>query len=519
MKHIHKQYIFFMAVSIGIALSGCKKYLDVNKDPNRVTDDNVTPELIFPAAAEGAGATMVGARASAAGAKTQMQWAQSWIGYQAANGDFSRDNTETAYNIDFSFNDVMWQTRYGVLFDLNQTELKARVTGNTALAGASIVLAAKMWQELVDLFGNIPYSQAFKNDETTRPAYDKQQDIYNNLQLRLDTAIQYLSGTPSSKFASADIVNRGNTTKWIKLANTIKLRLLIRQSEISGFNPASEIAKIFAAGSPGVLGKGESVGVNPGYLNDLDKQSPFFANYGYTSTGTGVKSVSSTNANAYIIDILDGSNDPRLARFFQPIGNGSFVGAVYGDETGNIPAGANLSYFGPGLIGEPNADGRFTLGAAQDQWLLPSYESLFLLAEAVARGWTSGDAKAAYEAAVTESFEWLKVPNAVDTAADYMASNTIANWANAGSTPLSKAKFIAFQKYIANTCIDPQESYSDQRRLNFLPAGYISENPSKVSNTIPVRLLYPQSEYTSNSENALKEGTINPFTSKLFWQP
>ncbi len=518
MKYIHyKQYLLFIVVSVGITISGCKKFLDVNKDPNRVTDETVTPELIFPAGAEAAGATMVGARASGAGAKTNMQWAQSWMGYQAANGDFARDNTETSYNIDFTFNDVMFQRRYDALFDLHQTEVKARVSGNNALAGAAIILNVKMFQELVDLFGNLPYSQAFNNDKTTRPAYDKQQDIYNDLQKRLDTAITFMGGTPSKKFAPADIVNHGSTAKWIKFANTLKLRLLIRQSEISGFNPATEIAKIFGAGSPGVLGKGESVGVNPGYSNDLNKQSPFFANYGYTSTGN--IATSSTNANAYIIGILSNNHDPRLQRFFQPIGNGSFVGAAYGDEPGNIPAGANLSYFGPGLIGPKGTDGKFTAGAAQDQWLMPSFGSLFLKAEAIARGWTAGDAKTAYQDAVTESFVWLGVPDAVNAATTYMSTSVIANWANAGATPLAKAKFIAMQKYIANCCIDAQESYSDQRRLNFLPAGYISANPSRVSNTLPVRLQYPQSEYTSNSENVLKEGTINPLTSKLFWQP
>jgi hypothetical protein len=150
---------------------------------------------------------------------------------------------------------------------------------------------------------------------------------------------------------------------------------------------------------------------------------------------------------------------------------------------------------------------------------MPSYESLFLYAEAVARGWVAGDAQAAYAEAVTESFVWTGVPDPQTAATDYMANNAIANWANAGTTPLQKAKFIAFQKYIANTGIDPLESYSDQRRLNFLPAGYISVDPGRVSNKLPLRLLYPQSEYTTNGENVQKEGTIDPFTSKIFWEP
>jgi len=92
--------------------------------------------------------------------------------------------------------------------------------------------------------------------------------------------------------------------------------------------------------------------------------------------------------------------------------------------------------------------------------------------------------------------------------------------ANAGVTVTSQATFITYQKYLANTMIDPLESYSDLRRLNMLSDdSYISQAPGKISNTLPVRLLYPQSEYTTNGTNVNKEGTINAFTSKLFWEP
>jgi hypothetical protein len=316
-------------------------------------------------------------------------------------------------------------------------------------------------------------------------------------------------GLPVAKlFVGADIVNHGDATKWIKLANTLKLRLLIRQSEVQGFNPSAEIAKIFSAAGPGILGAGESVNENPGYSNDVLKQSPFYANYGYTPSGTAATTV--FDANKYIIDILVGHADPRLSEFFSPAAaTNSFVGDAFGDNTGNIPSASGSSYFGPRLIGS----------ASQDQWILPSYESLFFRAEAAARGWISDDPQQAYVNAVTESFVWTNVPNAASAAATYMSNNADANWANAGASVSSKARFIAFQKYIANTCIDPLESYADQRRLNFMPPGYISLDPARISNTLPLRLLYPQSEHTTNAANVQAEGTINAFTTKLFWEP
>ena len=166
---------FFVAILLlAVSVTGCKKeFLDVNKDPNRVTDDNITAELIFPQAAHSVGTRSFGSR-----------FMDNWMGYWAVSGDWALDQTETSYNIDFNFGDGYWRATYHVLFDLNQTQVKAMAEKDTALAGASMILSAKLWQEMVDVFGNIPYTQAFHNDLYTQPAYDKATDIYPLLQKR-----------------------------------------------------------------------------------------------------------------------------------------------------------------------------------------------------------------------------------------------------------------------------------------------------------------------------------------------
>lgn len=514
MKNISKEFLLAV-MSAGMLFSSCKKdFLDINENPNTPTDENITAELIFTAAAEGVGAANVGARASGAGARTNMQFAQNWVGYMAGNGDFARDNTETSYDIDFNFGNALFLVRYGILFDLNQAKVKGLATNDTAIAGASMILSAKMYQELVDLFGNVPYSQAFQTNQYPRPAYDKAEDIYADLQKKLDTAIEYMKKPAPAKFEPADIVNHGDQGKWIKFANTLKLRLLIRQSEVSTPDRAAVIAKIEANG--GVLGEGETVSVNPGYVNELNKQSPFYANYGYTPTD--VKATTGTNANDFIITLLSATNDPRLGRFFEPAGSGYF-GNVYGLPAGDLFSGASTSYFGPGVLSNPT----------QDQWIMPSYESLFFLAEAQARGWITGDAAETFRTAIKESFLLVGVDQQdIDAEVDdYMENSGVADYA--GATALNdKIDLILIQKYIANTTIDPLESYSDIRRTNFLQRSglvdalgttYISQNEARVSANLPVRLLYPQSEYTTNADNVKQQGDINAFTSKIFWQP
>lgn len=503
MKCINKKILGAILPAL-LLIAGCKKdYLEVNTDPNRVTDDNITPELLFQQAAVTTGIRMVGGQAGAEGGKTDLQFAYNWVGYMSGTGDFAIDGTETTYNIDFSFADNSWKRDYALLFSLDQVKTKALEKNNKILAGAAMILSAKRFQEMVDTYGDIPYSQAFKVTQYKTPAYDKAVDIYNALQSGLDTAISYMKTPSSLAFQTADIVNHGDAEKWIKFANTLKLRLLIRQSEVSGLNPAAEITKIINEGN--VLGAGESVGVNPGYSNSQNKQSPFYGNYGFSTTGNIV--AAGFAANEYIVNILLATEDARIERFFTDV-SGSFIGCQYGLSAGN-PTGPQSSYFGPGL----------NRSAEQDQWLMPSFESLFFKAEAIARGWMQGDAKQAFEDAITESFVWLGVQDAAAQAQDYIANHDIANWANAGTTVAEKVRFIAVQKYIALTCIDPLESWLDISRLNMLEdKSYISVNPGRLQDKLPVRLLYPQSEYITNAENVLKLGTINQFTSKIFWQ-
>ena len=201
-----------------------------------------------------------------------------------------------------------------------------------------------------------------------------------------------------------------------------------------------------------------------------------------------------------------------MQRYFRPASapttpSDPYVGTVYGSPPNDAFNSARTSSFGPGLVGS----------ASQSQWILTSVESLFLYAEAVARGWIAGNAQTAYENAVRESFLWLGVPNAVSAANTYMANTPSANWANSGATVAEKVKFIVYQKYLALAGIDPLEAWSDYRRLG-VPANVpLSADPGRVGSGLPVRIFYPTSEYAVNRSSVEAEGNINQFTSKVFW--
>ena len=134
-------------------------------------------------------------------------------------------------------------------------------------------------------------------------------------------------------------------------------------------------------------------------------------------------------------------------------------------------------------------------------------------AEAAQRGWISGNAKDYYQQAITESFI-----NVGRTAAEAMAYYSQAGVNNVNfDASTNKIEAIIRQKWASENSLNPFESWSDYRRLG-LPADVpISLEPSVTVRQIPVRLFYPQTEYSYNTTNVNAQGTINQFTSKIFW--
>lgn len=496
MKKI-KNIMMLSLLAVVFATSSCSGFLDVNTDPNRVTGDNVTPDLIFTQAENAVGTRQA----------SRFVFLNNWMGYWARSGTFIVEQEETSYAIANTFPENNWDQAYNILFDLNQVKTRAIANNDSVLAGASMVLSVKLWQETVDQFGAIPYSQAFDYVKNPRPAYDKAPDIYKDLLVQLDQAVKYLNAAaPKTTFAKTDIIfaRGGDLTaavaQWNKFANTIRLRVLLRQSAVTGFDPTSEIAKITANG--GLLGAGENVSVNPGYSNQTAKQNPFYGTFGLTPSGAAAST--NNTANNYFVKVIEGSTDPRLTQFFQSPIKGTDYGAQNGSLDGTVVTGTGI---GPGLVGTPEGD----------QFIMPAFESLFFQAEAVARGWISGNAQTVYESAVTEDFTWLKVPNASTAAATYLSTVPSAMW----SAAADQIKLIAFQKYIALNGVDAVEAWSDLRRgVLVLPSGYLSNNPV-AAKSLPNVMTYPQSEFTTNSVSIPTpvRTTSSIFTEKLFWQP
>jgi hypothetical protein len=252
-------------------------------------------------------------------------------------------------------------------------------------------------------------------------------------------------------------------------------------------------------------------GVSPGYVNTDGKMNPFY-DFSYNSAGTYTQDF--WRANQYSIQFFKDNVDPRLKLIYSGTSSDPNVyqGNYIGQQVGGY-VGSQSSRFGPGVL----------KSYSQPAILMSAAESYFLQAEAILRGWLPGgdaEARAAYEAGVTASFEYLGVTDADNAAAAYVSqvNNSNTNWSTT-SNFADKLALIIRQKWAALNTVTPFEEWGDYRRLH-LPADIpLTQNPAVDVLAIPVRIIYPTSEYQTNAENVKAEGDVNQHTSKIWWMP
>ena len=485
-----------------VILAGCKKdFFDVNTNPNSPTSGSITPNMILPKVLHTTASNMA----------INMDYAAHWMGYWSRGGSFGPSLPLENYDLTNSYQAAQWSSWYDVLHDIDIMEKKATALNQPYYVATAKILKSIGFMYLVDQYNNVPYSKAFDLANNILPGYDKGQDIYNSLITSLGDAVTLINGTTADAnegFASSDIAFAGDKAGWIKLANTQRLKLIIRQSQISGFNGAAEVAKIVANGG-GFIGAGETAKVQPTYVIDNGKQNPFWNTYKLTYNGSVADDFN--RANNYLLGKYRGNGDPRYMRVFSaatsPISGNNYYGYNFGE---NLPTSDPYKSINSSDVAGPG----LAVSATQAQWFFTSVESLFLQAEAIQRGWLTGTPQTAYNNAIVESFTYLGVPSAATAANTYITSGLpIVDWA----TATNKINLIAMQKYLALAGINNFEAYSDYRRLGVPADVTLSVAASRNGRLIPKRLIYPTSEYNYNAKNVAAEGTIDPQTSAVFW--
>lgn len=373
-------------------------------------------------------------------------------------------------------------------------------------------------QRITDVYGDIPYSQAGRAKEGIQyPAYDKQEDIYKNMLVRLETAIGKLDDTKT--LATGDLIYAGNISKWKKLGYSLMLRVAMRLTKAD-----AATAQLYAEKAA------------PNVFTNISDDAMVSIDRGINQYNQLTIDLSQVRWSKTFIDYLKNNDDPRLYTLTEKSDTGHSnndairkVGLRYTKEI-PVPQG----FINEVPIGMPNG---YDLEGPRDISTAPGYpgptgtgdnisplgnyarppvalvgiqtnvpvqlityaQTELLLAEAKVRGWNVGVISAAehYKNGVTAAMQSLsKLNTAVSVQPDAIAEYTNSHVLDASTT--NAIKMINSEYWVASL-FDFTESWSNYRRSgypNLVPVNY----PDNITvGTIPRRLTYPLTENSLNN--------------------
>lgn len=397
-----------------------------------------------------------------------------------------------------------------------------------------------LWLRVIDRYGDAPYKDAngvYAGNGNTMP-YNKISEIYPDLVARLQNDVTLLNNPGSKTFYSYDYLYNNDWSKWKKLANTLIMRLAMRMSNTS---EAASMKTAFASAVSGAMSEASDyarISCDSYIWGDYYDRTA----YDWTNTFT----------SADFMDMMNGTNagyttnvvDPRRAFWFSQgydekgakVANGwdGFPNGTYAVDTradvkkahGGEHTFAKLNYE------DENGFFYFAGHSKSNQnlsWCLASYsETCFLKAEAVLRGWISGDAKSFYEEGIKASMDevafMIKRSGGSKTISDAEKNAYIAALPTFGSGE-EALRNVMIQKWIA-LYPNSAEAWCDQRRTGYPDyysgvLSYPTIHPSSLvtPGNIVQRIPYPDNEYNTNVGNMpskYQDGTRDQ-QSNLYW--
>ncbi|REC77225.1 SusD/RagB family nutrient-binding outer membrane lipoprotein [Chryseobacterium elymi] len=337
------------------------------------------------------------------------------------------------------------------------------------------------WQQLVDLFGNMPYSEALQGNANTTPKYDDALTIYKDLLSKVTVA--YNSFDATSQGFENDFIYNNDISKWKKLAASLKFKLAMRLADA---DPALSKLEAESAYTWGLMASNaDNFTLN--YEDNTTNANPLYADLVLSGRQDFVP------ADTFV-NYLNGLNDPRRTVFFDDNKN-PYIGGVYGD----FNTYTDFTHIG---------DVFFTRNLKGD--LMDYSEISFLLADAKERGYNVGSTAAIhYTNAVTASMEYWGIPAA--DIATYLARPDV-NYATAPGTWKQK---VAKQFWIAmyNRGF---EAWSVWRMYDAPVLGL----PVATGTPVPNRFTYPVTENNLNGANLAQAASAiggDTQQTKLFW--
>jgi hypothetical protein len=477
MKNIKIKLLSFAAVAL-LGVTGCKKFLDVNQNPNIANNPDIS--LVLPSA-EVAIAHVVGNQFQVNGSFWSQYWTQSPLANQYKQYDQYQPSTDNYTR--------SWRILYNdALTDLAYVYSRAKSENNKQYMAVSRLLSAYSFQLLADAWGDVPFSEAIKGLEgdggIVNPKYDSQKDVYEGIITYIDEAISLIDVTTAAHPGADDLIYGGDMEKWLVFAHTLKLKVAMRMSEVDPIRAKAVITAIES--DPTFIGymssPAEDAKVN--FTTDGGSQNPLY------SEMVGLSRTQNLFASRTCVDSMNANFDPRVVVFYKPV-SGNVVGITQGDFANSTNA-TGKSIPSAAVAGEANN----TASAAAPVRLLSSSESLLLQAEAVARGWAVGNDADLFGAGIDASFETYGVTDATEIS--YYKDSTYWGVYPTAGTTVEKVRHIVTQKWFSMCGNQGFEAWTEWRRSGYPDFLIISVN-SLIGTQRPARFLYPTDEINLNA--------------------
>jgi hypothetical protein len=475
-KYITRFAFLFLSIFI---LAGCTdQFEEINTDPDRAKDAPATNVLAFVLTYWPDNLNDVWA---------DMNEPSTYAGHLAKIQYID----EAKYNFRPGVVESKWYDVYLTLNNVNEIIVKAEADDNQNLLAVARILRAYIFQTATDTWRDIPYTDAMKISEgTLLPQYDKQEDIYPALLQELKEAADIFATNSTGSLGDGDILFDGDTEKWQKFANSLRLRLSMRISAVNEGLASSTVSEIL--GNPGSYPVMESNDDNAFFWwpGSDPYEEPWYTDY----KGRDDHAVSDV-----LVNVMLELDDPRLPVYAIPAESDSLFRGF------TIGAAAQPNLTTVSRIGE-----RFRLDPAGFTPYMRYAEVMFHIAEAALKGFNTGGitAEDAYNAAVEASL----LENEIST-------TDISAYLSGGGLFDSTLDQIYLQEWIA-LFKQGMEAWSLYRRTGIPATHYVA--PASIypgHNSPPFRYPYPQNELTLNGVNStpFENEVTDAFWGKKMW--
>jgi hypothetical protein len=299
-----KFLIIFSALTLVLALPSCKKYLDINTNPNAAT--TLDPKLLFSYAVT----AYVNLRASG-----DLQIPAALAGQTMSDGFANPTGWsgggigEQQYRIDPLIYGNPWRAYYTSIGNNLKQAIKiaesATPRNNNAAAQCKVILGL-VYYELATLYGDVPYAESF-NSDIAYPKFDPQQAVLEGAIATFDGAIAQFDPASTVKIADYDLFYKGDIAKWIKVAKSLKMRTLMTMVDKDPSKAAAIGAMITAGGMV-------SSTADNFFIPFQNVQGKWNPKYDIANRYNG--NINFFFASKYVTDYMDPMNDPRLPKYF-----------------------------------------------------------------------------------------------------------------------------------------------------------------------------------------------------------